>query len=74
LAAWLHDLGVALNYGRDPRLRDTTVLRPDWLANGIYAILRAKPLAREGVVTPESLGRISRARWSCIRPSTESTS
>ena len=28
LAAWLHDLGVALNYGRDPRLRDTTVLRP----------------------------------------------
>jgi internalin A len=64
LAAWLHDLGVALNYGRDPRLRDTTVLRPDWLANGIYAVLRAndarheEPLAREGVVTPESLGRI----------------
>jgi internalin A len=64
LAAWLHDLGVALNYGRDPRLRDTTVLRPDWLANGIYAILRAndtrheKPLAPEGIVTPESLGRI----------------
>src|ERR1700738_3442147 len=64
LAAWLHDLGVALNYGRDPRLRDTTVLRPDWLANGIYAILRAndtrheKPLAREGIITPESLGRI----------------
>jgi internalin A len=64
LAAWLHDLGVALNYGRDPRLRDTTVLRPDWLANGIYAILRAndtrheKPLAREGIVTLESLGPI----------------
>jgi internalin A len=64
LAAWLHDLGVALNYGRDPRLRDTTVLRPDWLANGIYAILRAndtrheKPLAPEGIVTLESLGRI----------------
>jgi internalin A len=64
LAAWLHDLGVTLNYGRDPRLRDTTVLRPDWLANGIYAILRAndsrhaKPLAQDGIVTPESLGRI----------------
>ena len=64
LAAWLHDLGVALNYGRDPRLRDTTVLRPDWLANGIYAILRAndtrheEPLAREGIVTLESLGPI----------------
>src|SRR5271166_6563639 len=64
LAAWLHDLGVALNYGRDPRLRDTTVLRPDWLANGIYAILRAndarheKPLARDAIITPESLGLI----------------
>jgi internalin A len=64
LAARLHDLGVALNYARDPRLRDTTVLRPDWLANGIYAILRAndsrheEPLAPEGIVTPESLGRI----------------
>jgi internalin A len=64
LAAWLHDLGVALNYGRDPRLRDTTVLRPDWLANGIYAILRANDvrhkerLAPEGIATPETLGRI----------------
>jgi internalin A len=61
LAAWLHDLGIALNYGRDPRLRDTTVLRPDWLANGIYAILRAndarheKRLAPEAIVTLESL-------------------
>src|SRR5271166_37139 len=63
LAAWLHDLGVALNYAHDPRLRDTTVLRPDWLANAIYAILRAndarhvKPLAPEGIVTSESLGQ-----------------
>jgi internalin A len=61
LAAWFHDLGIALNYGRDPRLRDTTVLRPDWLANGIYAILRAndprheKPLAPDAIVTLESL-------------------
>jgi internalin A len=64
LAAWLHDLGIALNYARDPRLRDTTVLRPGWLANGIYAILRAndqrheEPLAPDGIVTPQSLGRI----------------
>jgi hypothetical protein len=67
LAAWLHDLGVALNYGRDPRLSDTTVLRPDWLANGIYAVLRAndprheKPLAQDGIITPESLGLIYNA-------------
>ncbi len=54
LAAFLHDLGVALNYRRDPRLHETTVLRPDWLADGIYALLRANdtrhphPLARDG--------------------------
>ena len=40
------------------------MLRPDWLANGIYAILRAndprheKPLAPDGIVEPKSLGPI----------------
>lgn len=71
LAGDLHDLGIALNYGRDPRLRDTTVLRPDWLANGIYAVLRANDLdhkhltpalnvalAPDGIVTPSSMARI----------------
>ncbi len=57
LAAFLHDLGVALNYSRDPRLHETTVLRPDWLADGIYALLRANdrrhphPLAQDGRIT-----------------------
>lgn len=56
LAELMNDLGIALNYARDPRLMDTTVLRPDWLANGIYAILRANmltevPLVPDGVLT-----------------------
>jgi internalin A len=60
----MHDLGIAMNYARDERLRDTTVLRPDWLANGIYAVLRAnlfvpgRPLASNAVLTPEKLGEI----------------
>jgi GTPase SAR1 family protein len=64
VAALMHDLGVAMNYARDERLRDTTVLRPDWLANGIYAVLRAnlflpgKPLAPDAVLTKERLGEI----------------
>jgi internalin A len=63
LAATMDELGVALNYARDPRLRDTTVLRPNWLANGIYALLRAniltaKPLAPDGVLTIEKVGEI----------------
>jgi internalin A len=63
LAAAMDELGVALNYARDPRLRDTTVLRPNWLANGIYALLRSnilrpQPLAPDGVLTVEKVGEI----------------
>jgi internalin A len=81
LAGDLHDLGVALNYARDPRLRDTSVLRPDWLANGIYAVLRAndsdkklpaefdRPLAPDGVVDTETLALIHRKgqAWGMLR-------
>lgn len=35
---------IAINYARDPRLRNRTVLRPGWLADGIYALLRANTL------------------------------
>ncbi|NQT13736.1 MAG: hypothetical protein HQ582_13365, partial [Planctomycetes bacterium] len=64
LAARLNDLGIAINYAEDDRLHDTTVLRPDWLANGIYAILRAnhshhdRQYAPEAMLTVESLGPI----------------
>jgi internalin A len=64
VAALMHDLGIAMNYARDERLRDTTVLRPDWLANGIYAVLRAnlflpgKALAPDAVLTAGKLGEI----------------
>jgi hypothetical protein len=67
LATCLNELGVALNYGHDPRLRDTAVLRPDRLTNRIYGILRANDkrwessLVRERIATPESLERIYNA-------------
>ncbi len=40
LATILNCLGIALNYRDDPRLRDTSVLKPRWLVDGIYTILR----------------------------------
>ena len=40
LAKILNYLGIALNYRGDPRLRDTSVLKPRWLVDGIYSILR----------------------------------
>jgi internalin A len=45
LAFYLHSLGVALNYKDAPRLRDTHVLNPEWVTNGIYRILNADVLA-----------------------------
>jgi len=64
LASWLNDLGIAINYANDDRLRDTTVLRPVWLANGIYAILRAndphhhRPLAPDATLSAAQLGPV----------------
>jgi len=36
----LNQLGIALYYGHNPRLRDTRVLDPQWLVNGMYALIR----------------------------------
>ncbi|MGB8510176.1 MAG: COR domain-containing protein [Pyrinomonadaceae bacterium] len=47
LAFYLHSLGIALNYKDDPRLRDTHVLNPHWVTNGIYKILNANRLEKQ---------------------------
>ena len=41
LSGFLHDLGIALNYRNDPRLRFAYVLKPEWVTKGIYALLHA---------------------------------
>jgi internalin A len=41
LAAILHALGLALYFGKDPRLHDTRVLNPGWVTGGVYAVIRA---------------------------------
>ncbi len=40
LAEVFHALGIALNYGQDERLRNSTVLNPRWVTEGIYTLLR----------------------------------
>lgn len=58
LASYLHILGIALNYRDDPRLRDTHVLNPRWVTEGIYAILRVghkERHQRKGVLDPADL-------------------
>lgn len=40
LAEILHHLGAALNYRNDPRLREATVLQPEWLTKNVYGLVR----------------------------------
>ncbi|MET0646464.1 MAG: COR domain-containing protein [Pyrinomonadaceae bacterium] len=47
LAFHLHNLGIALNYRDDPRLKDTHVLNPHWVTSGIYKILNANRLEKQ---------------------------
>lgn len=59
LADYLHSLGIALNYREDPRLRDTHVLNPHWVTEGIYAILNSRFVAeRHGEISAPDLARI----------------
>lgn len=41
----LHCLGIALNYRHDSRLRETSVLKPEWVTHGIYKILNAHKIS-----------------------------
>ncbi len=53
LAGFLHILGIALNYRDDLRLRETSVLNPRWVTEGIYSLLRIgqkERQEREGVL------------------------
>jgi internalin A len=47
LAFHLHNLGIALNYKDDTRLKDTHVLNPHWVTSGIYKILNATRLEKQ---------------------------
>ena len=59
LAGHLHKLGIALNYKDDPRLRDTHVLNPHWVTEGIYRLLNAPLLSEsKGVLCAENLTTI----------------
>lgn len=59
LANYLHSLGIALNYREDPRLRDTHVLNPRWVTEGIYTILNSRLVsANDGEVETGQLAEI----------------
>jgi len=47
LVDFLHDLGVVLRFP-DPSLRDTNVINPRWVTDGVYRIINAEQVANNG--------------------------
>ncbi|NEQ51880.1 MAG: GTP-binding protein [Leptolyngbya sp. SIO3F4] len=60
LVGFLHDLGIALNFSDDPRLKQDSVLNPEWVTNGVYSILNDNSLMTEhkGILDRSMLHRI----------------
>ncbi len=56
----LHRLGLVLNFREHPILKDTNVLKPNWLTEGIYTLLSDETLKTKtkGIFTPADLIRI----------------
>jgi len=61
LAGILHALGLALYFGKDPRLHDTRVLNPGWVTGGVYAVIRAPSVAaNDGQLAVSDMPRVLR--------------
>ncbi|MDQ1591242.1 MAG: internalin [Pyrinomonadaceae bacterium] len=59
LIGFLHDLGLVLNFRGDPRLKETNILNPEWVTNGVYKILNSNLLFQsKGTLERQSLGQI----------------
>lgn len=59
LAGILHALGLALYFGRDPRLHDTRVLNPGWVTGGVYAVIRSPSVAaNDGQLSAADMPRV----------------
>ena len=54
LADYLHDLGVCLHFQKDPLLKNTVILKPNWGTDAVYRVLDNKDVTR-------NLGRFTKA-------------
>ncbi|HQU86377.1 MAG TPA: COR domain-containing protein, partial [Pyrinomonadaceae bacterium] len=43
---YLHDLGIALNYKHDDNLRNKLILKPNWVIDALYAVLKDDGIIR----------------------------
>jgi hypothetical protein len=54
LLQFLHDLGVVLNFS-DLALRDTNVINPAWVTDGVYRLINSPAIAESGGALDTSL-------------------
>ena len=45
-------MGIVLNFTDDDRVRDTSVLNPNWVTDGIYALLNNANLQKQSGYSP----------------------
>ena len=58
-AAILNELGYLIHYSADAELRDTVILKPEWLSKAISFVLEDKQVKEQnGLVTHERLGEL----------------
>jgi len=43
---YLHDLGIALNYKNDDNLRNKLILKPNWVIDALYGVLKDEKIIR----------------------------
>jgi internalin A len=43
---YLHDLGIALNYKYDDNLRNKLILKPNWVIDALYAVLKDEKIVK----------------------------
>ena len=61
LARILHARGLALYFGKDPRLHDTRVLNPGWVTGGVHAVIRAPSVKQKnGQLAVRDMARVLR--------------
>ena len=61
LAGILNALGLALYFGKDPRLHDTRVLNPGWVTGGVYAVIRSPSVKEnDGQLSVSDMPRVLR--------------
>ncbi|NER78030.1 MAG: GTP-binding protein [Leptolyngbya sp. SIO1D8] len=60
LIGLLHNLGLVLNFREHPILQSTNVLNPDWVTQGIYALLSDETLKTQskGILMDDDLSRV----------------